>query len=134
NWCTTSADVFQGCASRLTSSTFPADTASRRSARITLSASNQAVARNLSWRISTDGGINIRRQLLPNRHQIEEGRRHCKRCKADEHDRDHGMPNEGHVASKRGHHVLTIDHCLTLPREPLQRIVYPLRNHPAHNL
>jgi hypothetical protein len=56
----------------------------------------------LSWRISTGSGINIRRQrLMSDRHEIKERRGHRKRRETDEHDRDNGMPNEGHVASER---------------------------------
>jgi hypothetical protein len=59
------------------------------------------VWRILSWRISTGSGINIRRQrLMSDRHEIKERRGHRKRRETDEHDRDNGMPNEGHVASE----------------------------------
>lgn len=73
---------------------------------------------------------------MSDRHQIKERRGYRKRRETDEHDRDNGMPNEGHVASQRRYHVLAVDHCLTFPEEPAagQRTLYPLRNHPARNL
>jgi hypothetical protein len=67
--------------------------------------------------------------------QVEEGRRYRKARKAYEHDRDHGVPDKGHVAPQRRHYVLAIDQSLTLPQEPLQDSgVYLLGDHPAHNL
>jgi hypothetical protein len=38
---------------------------------------------------------------MPDRHEIKECCGHRKRCETNEHDRDNGMPNEGHVASER---------------------------------
>lgn len=39
--------------------------------------------------------------LMPDRQQIEQGRGHRKRGETDEHHRDHGVPNKGHVAPQR---------------------------------
>jgi hypothetical protein len=55
--------------------------------------------------------------LVPQRQQIEQGRRQREAYKADEHNRDHGVPNEGHVAPQRRHHVLAFHHGLTALKE-----------------
>jgi hypothetical protein len=53
---------------------------------------------------------------MPDRQQVEQGRRHGETGKADEHDRDHGVPDEGHVAPQRRHYILSFHHGLTLLR------------------
>lgn len=40
-------------------------------------------------------------RLMPNRQEIEQGRRHRERGEADKHHRDHGVPDKGHVAPER---------------------------------
>jgi hypothetical protein len=51
---------------------------------------------------------------VPDPQQIEQRGGHSKRRKADEHNRDHGVPDESHVASERCNHVFAVDHRLTL--------------------
>jgi len=51
------------------------------------------------------------------RQQVEQGRRHREAGKADKHDRDHGMPDEGRVAAQRRHHILAVHHGPDAPKE-----------------
>src|SRR6185369_7421399 len=116
-------------ASRLTCSTFPAATASRRSAR--------AISRSLPptaskfWCTTTKGGSTHIRpaaearaadvemffgatRLVPDRHQVEQGRRDGQAAEANEDDSDHCILNERHVAPQRRYHIVSVDHGLCL--------------------
>src|ERR1019366_4492570 len=124
----------------------------------TISSGPAPTAASAPWsRISTDSGIIIRRgidrglahdpekwepvfgqdhaqELVPDRHKVEQGRRQREAGKADKHDRDHGVPNKGHIAPQRRHHILSFHHDLMLPMSRLQdNANVPARNHPAHN-
>ena len=68
------------------------------------------------------------------RPQVEQGRRQREAGEADEHDRDHGVPDEGHVAPQRRHHVFAFDHGLTLPGScpDTHNIAHPAAG-PFHN-
>ena len=61
-------------------------------------------------------GVIASARLVPDRQQIEQGRRHREAGEADEHDGDHGVPDEVHVAPQRRHHILAFHHGLTLLR------------------
>jgi hypothetical protein len=52
--------------------------------------------------------------LMPDRHQVEQRRRHGKAGKADEHDGDHGVPDKGYVAPQGRHYIFAFHHGLTL--------------------
>ncbi len=59
--------------------------------------------------------------VVPDRQEVEQGRRHRDAGKADEHDGDHGVPDEVHVAPQLRNHILAFHHGLTLPRRALCR-------------
>ncbi len=54
---------------------------------------------------------------MPNRQQVEQRRRDCEAREPDEHHSDHDVPNKGHVTPERCHHILAVDHRLTLRGE-----------------
>jgi hypothetical protein len=63
-----------------------------------------------------DGGTLIRRgDLVADRQQVEQRRRHSEGGEADKNDCDHRVPNEVRVASQRRYHVLASSHGPMLP-------------------
>jgi hypothetical protein len=71
---------------------------------------------------------------MPDRQQVEQGRRQSKAGKADEDDRDHRVADKGNVSPQRRHNILGFHHGLTLLKESSPQgitIVCP-RNHPAY--
>jgi hypothetical protein len=67
---------------------------------------------------------------VPDRQKVEQRSSDREAGKADEHNDDNGVPDKGHVAPQRRHHILAFHHGLTLPkRAPCKAFqIYPQRN------
>jgi putative ABC transport system substrate-binding protein len=71
---------------------------------------------------------------MPDRHQIEQRGRDREAGEADKHNGDHGVPNEGNVATQGGYNIFACHHGLTLrKRSPQDYGFVPASNHPANN-
>jgi hypothetical protein len=67
--------------------------------------------------------------MVPDRQQIEQGRRHREAGEADEHHGDHGVPDEVHVTPQGRYDIFVFHQGLTLPRRARCRatLMYPQR-------